>query len=75
MVAEMERLREQHPHDHLALVGHADVIKAAVAYYLGVPLDLFQRIEISPASVSIITLSDFGPRIVRVNDTGELRLS
>jgi len=74
IVGEMERLRELHPHDHLALVGHADPLKAAVAYYLGVPLDLFQRIEISPASVSIVALSDFGPQIVRLNDTGEMQI-
>jgi probable phosphoglycerate mutase len=75
IVGEMERLRELHSHDHIGIVGHADVIKAAVAYYLGVPLDLFQRIEISPGSVSIVTLSDYGPRVLRVNDTGELRIS
>jgi probable phosphomutase (TIGR03848 family) len=73
IVGEMERLREQYPHDHLALVGHADVLKAAVAYYLGVPLDLFPRIEISPGSVSVAALSDYGPQIVRLNDTGDLQ--
>ena len=54
IVAEMQRLSDLHPGQNVALVSHGDVIKAAVAHFLGVPLDLFQRIEISPASVSIV---------------------
>ena len=71
MVVAMERLRAQYPGGHLALVSHGDILKAALAYYLGVPLDLFQRIGISPASVSVITLSEYGPRILCVYETGE----
>jgi probable phosphomutase (TIGR03848 family) len=74
IVAELGRLREQYPEDALALISHGDVIKAAVAYYAGVPLDLFQRLEISPASVTVITISEYGPRVLCVNDTGDLRL-
>ena len=72
IIAELERLREQHPDEVVAVVSHGDLIKAAVTYYAGIHLDLFQRIEISPASVSIITISDHGPHILLVNDTGEL---
>lgn len=72
MVCEMQRLRECHPDDCVALVSHGDIIKSAVAYYLGVPLDLFQRIEISPASVSIIAVADYGPWTLCVNHTGDL---
>lgn len=68
----MERLREQHPNDAIALVSHGDVIKSAVAYFLGVPLDMFQRIEISPASVSIVAVADYGPWVLCVNHTGDL---
>jgi probable phosphoglycerate mutase len=39
-----------------------------------VPLDLFQRIEISPASVSVLALHDWGARLLRLNDTGNLDL-
>jgi len=48
------------------------VIKAVVAHYLGIHLDLFQRIEISPASATIISVYDRGARVIRLNDTGEL---
>jgi probable phosphomutase (TIGR03848 family) len=70
----MDRLREEHRDGCIALVGHGDVIKAAVAYYLGVPLDLFGRIEIHPASVSVIRINDYGPQVLKVNDTGDIVL-
>ena len=72
VVSELESLRERHAKEIVAIFAHADVIKAMVAHYLGVHLDLFQRIIISPASVSIISISEHGPHVLRVNDTGEL---
>ncbi len=71
-VAFLQALCQAHPGEQVALVSHADIIKGALAYYLGVPLDLFLRIEISPASVSVIALDEYGPRVLRVNDTGAL---
>ena len=53
---------------------HGDVIKAMLAYYLGVPLDLFQRIEISPASVSIVRIEPYGPQVLLVNGLVESEL-
>ena len=67
IVREMLVLRDKHPGESIALVTHGDIVKAAVAYFAGIPLDLFLRIEVSPASVSIIALDDHGPRILRVN--------
>ena len=66
-VAFLQRLRGEHPSDAVALVTHSDVIKAVLAYYLGVPLDLAQRLEISPASVSVLALEEWGPRVLCVN--------
>ena len=40
----------------VAVVAHADVIKAALAHFLGMPFDLFQRVGTSPASVSTVML-------------------
>lgn len=67
---EMHRLAREHPDEWVALVSHGDVIKSAAAFYLGVPLDLFQRIEISPASVTAIELNEWGPRVLCVNGAG-----
>lgn len=56
----------------VALVTHADVIKAVVSHYLGQPLDLFQRVGVAPASVSVIDLPEGGPpQVVAVNTNGD----
>src|SRR5450432_175544 len=44
----LESLVEKHPRGTVALVSHSDVIKMIVTHYLGLHLDMFQRIEISP---------------------------
>jgi len=72
IVGLMTRLREAHPNETVALVSHADVIKSAVAYFLGVPIDLFLRIEISCASVSVVAVADYGPWVLGVNHTGDM---
>ena len=72
MISGLEKLRRQHQQETVAVISHADLIKAAVAYYAGIHLDMFQRIEISPASVSIIEISDDAVRILLVNDTGKI---
>ena len=52
IVNAIETLAPKHPDQMIALVFHADLIKMALAHYLGMHLDVFQRIVISPASVS-----------------------
>ena len=52
-------------------VSHADPIKAAVAAATGVHLDLFQRIAISPCSITAITYAQHGPTVLCVNSTGD----
>lgn len=74
IIAEMHRLRQLHPDQCVALVSHGDVIKGAVAYWMGVPLDLFMRIEIGLASVSVIEMGDFGPWVLCVNNTAEIQM-
>jgi probable phosphoglycerate mutase len=69
MVRELNALVAAHPGETIAVVGHADLIKAAVAHYLGVHFDLFQRVVISTASITTISFSPMGPRVVTVNDT------
>ena len=67
MVNEIQLLHQEYPEQTIAVFSHGDPIRSALAYYLGVPIDLFQRIDIDPASVNILTLSDYGPRIVCLN--------
>ena len=70
MVSTLDRLRLKHPGGTIVCVSHADTIKAAVAHALGTHIDLFQRIVISPASVSAITWHAGGPIVLAVNSTG-----
>ncbi len=72
VVAEMLRLRDHHPGECVAVFSHGDVIKAAVAYFLGVPLDLFMRIEIGLASISVVAVAEYGPWVLCVNNTGDV---
>ncbi len=71
VVAEIEALRSLHrgKKGTIACVFHSDPIKLAIAHYLGVPLDLFQRITILPASISVLAISDSSIRIIVLNDT------
>lgn len=74
VVDTIEQIAHDYPRDIVAVFSHADVIKATLAHYLGVHLDLFQRIAIDPVSVSVLGLSRFGPRVLRINDNGPLKL-
>jgi probable phosphoglycerate mutase len=71
MVSALERLATRHPGETVVAVSHADPIKAAVAHALGTHLDLFQRIVISPCSVSAIWYSPGGPAVLATNSTGD----
>ena len=61
-----------HPGETIVAVSHADPIKAIVAAAAGVPLDLMQRITISPCSISAILFGAGGPVVLCVNSTGTL---
>lgn len=66
----LDRLVGRHPGETVVAVSHADPIKAAVAQALGTHLDLFQRIVISPCSVTAVLYTDAGPVVLAVNSTG-----
>ena len=68
-IGAMERIAGHHVAGEVAVVSHADVIKAVVAHYAGMPLDMFQRIVIAPASISIIGVHKMTINIVQLNDT------
>ena len=72
VITALERIRTQHQGEAVAVYAHGDVLRTSMAYYLGTPLDLFQRIQISTASVSLVTFHRFGPSILAMNDSGGL---
>lgn len=66
-----ESLAAEHPGEVIVCVSHADVIKAVVAHHLGMPLDTFQRLVISPASITVLALpAGTAPMLLTINDTG-----
>lgn len=71
-VAYLDGLAARHPKRIVAAFTHADVIRLALSHYAGAHIDLFQRLIVSPASVSAVLLGDRIPRIVRMNDIGSL---
>nr|WP_211113889.1 histidine phosphatase family protein [Azospirillum picis] len=68
IAAALDRLRRANPGGRLALVSHADLIKAALAHALGLPLDFHSRFEISPASVSVVVAGDWGLKVHSINE-------
>jgi probable phosphoglycerate mutase len=69
----IEVLAARHPRQTLVVVSHADLIKMIFAHYLGMHLDVFQRIVIAPASISTLMLGYGRPYVASMNDTAHLR--
>jgi probable phosphoglycerate mutase len=75
MVAAIEKLRRQFPNQMLALFSHGDPLRAAITYYLGMPIDFIHRLELSPASVSVLMIDDWTAKVQALNVRfGESRL-
>jgi probable phosphomutase (TIGR03848 family) len=72
MVTALEAIVADHAGEILVVVSHADPIKAAIAHFTGLHLDLFQRLAVAPASVTVLELSPYGAALVKCNDTGDL---
>lgn len=71
-VNEVERLAAVHPRELVVVVSHADIIKMVVAHFLGMHLDNFQRIVISPASISSLMLGYGRPYVAAINDCAHI---
>ena len=68
LVNEIEAIARENDKDALlACVLHADPIKLIVAYYMGMPLDHFQRLGCDTASVSMLMLGGAGAGLLKLN--------
>jgi probable phosphoglycerate mutase len=67
VVGFVEKLSRECAGQRIALVSHGDPIRAVILYFLGTPLEFIRRIEISPASVSILAISDWEAQIRCLN--------
>jgi probable phosphomutase (TIGR03848 family) len=68
----IDRLVRLHRGETIVAVSHADPIKAALSTAAGTPLDLFQRLIVSPCSVSAVAYGQAGPLVLTVNSTASL---
>jgi probable phosphoglycerate mutase len=71
-VTAIDSLIQRHSKETIAVVTHGDVVALVLAHYAGIHIDLFQRLEVAPASVTAVSIGAGAPRIRRVNDTGTL---
>jgi broad specificity phosphatase PhoE len=67
VLQQLQRLRDAFPGRAIAIVTHAEVIRAALMHWLGAPLDGYHRLAIHPASCSTVSLGDWGVRIEGIN--------
>jgi len=72
VTSSISRLVQLHPGETIVAVSHADPIKVAVSAAAGTHLDLFQRLNISPCSVSALAYTEHGPHVLTVNSTATL---
>jgi probable phosphoglycerate mutase len=68
IVGAIERLESVYRDRAVVLVSHADVIKAALLYHLGLPIDAFARFDIDAASISTLVVGSWGSKVVRLNE-------
>lgn len=67
MLGAISSARREFPHGAVALVSHGDPLRATLAHFLGMPLDMLLRLEISPASVSVVHLHDWAAHVRCIN--------
>ncbi|TIL62530.1 MAG: histidine phosphatase family protein [Mesorhizobium sp.] len=68
VVSLMQQLRKRYQNQSVALVSHADVIKAAVCKVLGLPLGDCFRFDIDPASITTVVSGHWGSKLIRLNE-------
>ncbi|MCC6169354.1 MAG: MSMEG_4193 family putative phosphomutase [Caldilineaceae bacterium] len=68
----LERLRQAHPDQLIAVFSHGDVIRTTLAHYMGTPLDLFQRLAVNTASISALAFYGVRPMVLFTNYLAEL---
>jgi probable phosphoglycerate mutase len=69
LVNTLERIIKEHdkPQEIVAVVFHADPIKLVVAYFLGMPLDHFQRLSCDTGSLTALYAGQSGANLIKLN--------
>jgi broad specificity phosphatase PhoE len=72
VVTLLDKLLARHRHGRVAVVTHAEIVRTAVLHVLGLPLQAYDRLEISPASITTLCLWPGGGRLLGLNDVSHL---
>jgi len=65
-------IAEDQPDEAVAVVSHGDVIRAALLFALGMPLDFYNRIEVAQGSLSTLRIDRAGVRVISINERPRL---
>ena len=72
MVEALMEIGERHQGETVVVVSHGDVIRGALLFALGMPLDHYNRIEVSQGSISTIRVDAEGIRVLAINERPRL---
>jgi broad specificity phosphatase PhoE len=72
VVEALMEMGERHRHATVAVVSHGDVIRSALLFALGMPLDYYNRIEVGQGSISTIRIDADGIRVLTINERPRL---
>ena len=67
----IDRVRRTGAQGAHVMISHAEVIRAAMLHFLGLPLRAYSQIAIGPASLSTVVLDDRGIEVLTVNEMAE----
>ena len=70
VVRKLHELAGRHRDQTVAVVSHGDPLRLAIAYFMGIAIDMLLRFEIHPASLSVLALDEDGAKVLCVNDRG-----
>jgi probable phosphoglycerate mutase len=68
MMRGVERVRRENPEGAAVVVSHGDPLKTVVLYLLGAPIDMYERLQIDPGSVTTAVVGDWGAKLIRLNE-------
>lgn len=68
-IGKLLALKQEHSDQLIALISHADLIRAALAFFLAMPLDFFLRLGVDSACISVVEVDDYGARVQRMNQS------
>lgn len=63
----IEWVRRTYPQDIVAVVSHGDVIRTALAHYLGMPFNEYRRLDLDNGAISVLELFDEWVRVKALN--------